>query len=56
MKKVDSGNEFTQRRLVEMESTMDRKMSETNETVCKSQADSASLRGSDASYSPYNHI
>mmetsp|Transcript_34913 Transcript_34913/g.75388 ORF Transcript_34913/g.75388 Transcript_34913/m.75388 type:complete len:898 (+) Transcript_34913:78-2771(+) len=40
VKKVDSGNEFTQRRLVEMEGTMDRKMTETNDSVCKSQADS----------------
>ena len=35
MKKVDSGNEFTQRRLVEMESTMERKMTEAHwETNC----------------------
>ena len=40
VKKVDSGNEFTQRRLVEMEGTMDRKMTETNDSVCKSQAES----------------
>ncbi|CAK9067293.1 Histidine--tRNA ligase (Fragment), partial [Durusdinium trenchii] len=39
-KKVDSGNEFTQRRLVEMESTMDRKMTETSDSVCKAQTDS----------------